>query len=879
MPNLSLIKDKTIMKKFIFLLSAILLLIQGTFAQNPSTLGKDFWVTYLPNAWPSTNGNPTLTLIITGMRNCSGVVNNPNTGWSTNFSVTAGNITNVTIPISQAYTTGSEMVTNTGIHITSTDTISCYASNFIDASFDITNVLPTPTLMEEYIIQTYPSPNECEFVILATENNTTVDITLADNTANGRYAGSTYSVTLQRGQCYQVQTLADEYYYYDSDFTGTRICARDCKKLAVFQGDLCANIPSTDYCCCDHIVEQSIPVAYWGKKFVVTTSSYRYNDVVRITALNNNCQVRKNGSLLTTLNAGQTYQFTMQNSEASAYIETTEPACVYLYFTGYDYGSYDGDPSSVVINPIEQQIDEITFGTFATTNSVYHVVNIITETANVGGVVLDGQNVSSQFTTVSGNPTYSYAKISITNGSHTLRNTMGGFVAHIYGLGWCESYSYTAGSSTVNLNAQLYVNDIASASLQNGTSGCPYFPLTFHTQVEYPYTGINWDFGDGGSGSGETVVHQYSNPGDYNVRVIIERVTSNCFNDFYDTLYTMIHIAPILPHVTQATICPGMTYTFNGNVYTEEGRYVDTIPSSGLCDSIDVLELTLSGVIPDITDVTICPGETYNFRGITYSAAGRYEETVHTPGECDSLIVLNLTYSSIPSPNLGPDRTLCYDNQFPVVLNPGSYTTYTWNTGATSQTLSINEPGTYYVTVANEDGCIGSDTVTIKKVNEITVEIENQTEDFCEAFEATLVVHTNASNIVWSTGDTTTTLVVHSPGNYVVTAFDGECNQKAMEPISPCSFDLYLPNCITPTNVDGNNDYFYIPAALNIEEIEIFIYDRWGMLVYHSTDPYFKWDGSVNGKIETLQVYSYVLFIKPKGNPQKQRLGGILTVI
>lgn len=871
------------MKKIILFVFNLMLLSGLAVAQNPSTLGRDFWVTYLPNAWPADNGNPDLTLIITGMRNCTGVVNNPNTGWSTNFSVTAGRITSVTIPLSQAYTTYSETITNTGIHITATDTISCYASNFIDASFDITNVLPTPTLMEEYIVQTYPSNNEVEFVILATENNTTVDITLTANTANGRYAGSTYSVTLQRGQCYQVQSEnTSDYYYYDpSDFSGTRIAARDCKKIAVFQGDLCANIPSSDYCCCDHIVEQSIPIAYWGKKFVVTTSNYRYNDEVRVTALNNNCQVRKNGALLTTLSAGQTYQFSMNSGENSAYLETSEPACVFVYFTGYAYGGYDGDPSSVVINPIEQQINEITFGTFATTNSVYHVVNIITETANTGGVVLDGTNVSNQFMTVAGNPTYSYAKITIANGSHTLRNTMGGFVAHIYGLGWCESYSYTAGSSTVNLNCQLFVNDVPSASLANGTNSCPFFPITFDAQIEYQYTDVTWDFADGSTGRGATVVHQYNEPGDYNVRVIIERVTNNCFNDFYDTLYTIIHVASIFPpQVTYATICPGMSYTFNGVEYTEAGRYTDTIPSlNSDCDSIDVLELTVSGVITETTNVTICPGETYTFRGTTYSAAGHYEETIHTPGACDSVVILNLTYSSVPSPNLGPDRTLCYDSQFPVILNPGSFATYEWNSGETSQTLSANSAGTYYVTVTNEDGCIGSDTITIRKVDEITVEIESLTEDFCDEFEATLVVHTNVPNIVWNTGDTLTTYTVHNPGNYLVTAYSGECRQSDMISIPPCTFNLYLPNTITATDYNSTNDYFYIPAAHNLEEMEIFIYDRWGMLVFHSTDPNFKWDGSVNGKIETLQVYSYVIFIKPKGNPQRQRLGGTITVL
>ena len=794
--------------------------VVGSFAQSNSTLGKQFWVTFLENI--DEGYSLELKLIITGSRSCSGNINNPNTGWNMPFTVTQGLVTEIVIPQAQAYTINSESVTNTGLFVTATDTVSVYSSNLTSASFDITNVLPQPTLMEEYMIQTYPvTVRSCVFAIIADENNTVVDITPTNSTENGRPANTTFSVTLNRGQCYQVASNL-------GDFSGTRIVARDCKKIAVLSGNICVNVRSSN-CCCDHIVEQSIPVAYWGKKFVLTTSSMRSNDIIRVTALNDNCRITKNGSLLTTINAGATYEFEMQSSEASAFLETSEPASVFLYFTGYDYGGTNGDPSMVVINPIEQKINEITFGTFTVDVTQYHFVNIVTETADVAGMTLDGSNIATQFSPVSGNPVYSYAKIALTYGSHTLRNSQGGFIAHVYGLGNCESYSYSVGASAINLNRQVLINDIPISALLNGANECQFNPITFEAEVDYDYTAIHWDFGDGETGDGQTVVHQYPIPGTYIVTVIIERVTTNCFNDLFDTITAPVHIAPIDPIVTNVTICPGESYLFNGLTVTQPGTYRDTIDLSGMCDSI---------------------------------------------------LELNLTYAPRPSVSLGNDISICYDYQFPVILNAGTgFDTYLWSNGATTPSISVSQPGIYSVIVANSNGCEANDDIEVTLNTDIDISIENQTEDFCENHQAILVAQTNAPSILWSTGETTPQITALFAGTYYVTAQDGDCKGVASILIERCPFNIYLPNAITPTDCNGINDYFALPEGTKVGEFEIFIYNRWGMLVYHSEDPHFKWDGSVNGKIFQNQTYTYVIFAEPVDIHKKEKYHGIVTVL
>ncbi|MDO5343168.1 MAG: IgGFc-binding protein, partial [Bacteroidia bacterium] len=430
-----------------FLLCALLLCTAAGWAQSPSTLGKDFWVSFM-NSYDEGYGIET-KLIVTGADDCSGTVTNPKTGWSTNFTVTSGSITKVSIPLAQAYTTRSGQVVNTGLHVTATDTISLYASNFTTCSFDVTNVLPTPALRDEYVLQTYEGDLiNCEALIVATQNGTVVDITPKCATAQGQQAGQMFSVTLNAGQCYQIASVNG------GDLSGSHVKARNGRKIAVFSGNVCEFIPE-GYMACDHIVEQDWPVAFWGKQFIVTTSSMRNNDIIRVTASANNCVVKKNGAALTTLNAGQTHEFELNASEDAVFIETTQPACTYLYFTGANYGGTNGDPSKVIISPVEQQIHETTFGTFSSGTSRYHFVNVVTQTSCVGGMRLDGSDISDRFKVLEAKPEYSYAKIQVSDNAHRLNNRKGGFVAHVYGLGFCESYAYSVGSNAADLNAAI----------------------------------------------------------------------------------------------------------------------------------------------------------------------------------------------------------------------------------------------------------------------------------------------------------------------------------------------------------------------------------------------------------------------------------------
>jgi gliding motility-associated-like protein len=75
-------------------------------------------------------------------------------------------------------------------------------------------------------------------------------------------------------------------------------------------------------------------------------------------------------------------------------------------------------------------------------------------------------------------------------------------------------------------------------------------------------------------------------------------------------------------------------------------------------------------------------------------------------------------------------------------------------------------------------------------------------------------------------------------------------------------FAVYIPNAFTP-NKDEVNDMF-MPLGIGVKEFEVFIYDRWGIKIYSSTDLKKGWDGyKQNGEIECpMDVYVYLIRIK-----------------
>jgi trimeric autotransporter adhesin len=93
---------------------------------------------------------------------------------------------------------------------------------------------------------------------------------------------------------------------------------------------------------------------------------------------------------------------------------------------------------------------------------------------------------------------------------------------------------------------------------------------------------------------------------------------------------------------TNASICQGSSYTFNGSTYNVAGTYTKTLINAVGCDSIATLNLIVNIPTSSTTNASICQGGSYLFNGTSYNTAGTYSKTVINAAGCDSIATLNL---------------------------------------------------------------------------------------------------------------------------------------------------------------------------------------------------------------------------------------------
>lgn len=738
---------------FVFLLSLATLPVM---AQTPTTQGKEFWASFMRNGYNTSYGSyNNFTLIASAKHACTVTVTNPNTNWSDSFSVQENGVATYSVNRNQGYNDQMGGQANKGLYITSTDTISLYIANEAENSYDAANVLPASALGSQYLLQSYKAigdqsshygDSRASFLVLATEDDTEVEITPSCMTYDGHAAGTPYTITLNRGECYHVLNMnAGSTWNTDGDFSGTTVVSTGDKPIAVFNGNSITSVPgglSTGY---DHVFEQAMPTDYWGKRFVVTSTrcpNYMalQPDQIKVTALNENTTVTRNGTTLFTLNAGESNYFEMDLvTDPCTYLESDNPIAVFLYQHSHgDVQPAYGDPSMVWISPVEQTVYEVTFSTFAVQEVEVHYVNVVCYTENVAQMTLDGQDISSYFNPVPGAPDFSYARLQVNHAAHTLR-CPGGFIAHVYGIGQAEGYAYSVGSSAKQLTKQLYVNDILSSELPDDFAICQNDDLAFRVETNYDIHHVEWNFGDNATGTGEEITHAFTNAGHFEVRSVIFRNIDNNVQPF-DTLSVVVPVNPNKEYDMEPITTCATSVTIDGNSYDVPGVYDLLYETASGCDSI--VHVTLLSGNQDVLylpPVTVC--EQYDWFGETIVSEGlnHLEHVVPnaTPEGCDSLYIQDVTIGYPPE---NPEFTIrscdsmfywgywlnatmdvsysfttsegCdYDSILHFILLPSGNTfdtivacdSYSWYNGTSVETLT--QSNDYEAVFTGENGC------------------------------------------------------------------------------------------------------------------------------------------------------------------------------
>lgn len=511
-----------------------------------STVGKEFWVGFMDNNRVAGSGNNPgapdfAVIVITANENTTGALEYR--GVSAPFTLNAGQQYTLRVPsedLDLLHRT-SGVIENKGIHITSSGKIAVHAFNERFRSADGTVILPVGALGRDYFITSHYETltadvtyngnlnDESTLLVVATEDNTEIEITTSVNSISGNQSGTPSTITLNRGQSYQIMAKAD--------LTGSRIRvigdnADECKKIAVFGGNKWTSVGNCGEAN-DHLFQQAYPVNTWGTSFVhVALSGRTSGELVKVLASENNTEVFVNGTSQGVINQGEFLPLEFGINE-SGKIDTSKPASASVFSKSMACnqptapGVMTGDPFMITYSPSEQFLTSLTFNALNLPSITNHYVNVVVKTGTQLATFLNGQNVGNRFAPLPGDPSFQYARINIPQGVHQLRNVEG-FAAFVYGFGNLESYGYAAGAALDNLNFQTdsgYEFDVDGEKV-----ACLNQEGLWEINSENPsFEYFVWDFGDGTAKKvGKEVGHTFAAAGTYEVKVLAALSPNSC---------------------------------------------------------------------------------------------------------------------------------------------------------------------------------------------------------------------------------------------------------------------------------------------------------------------------------------------------------------
>jgi gliding motility-associated-like protein len=250
-----------------------------------------------------------------------------------------------------------------------------------------------------------------------------------------------------------------------------------------------------------------------------------------------------------------------------------------------------------------------------------------------------------------------------------------------------------------------------------------------------------------------------------------------------------------------------------------------------------------------------------------------------------------ITIHDLPAIELNQKITYCQGESIhliPMISGGAEPMTWQWNTPDGSTTLAsinidhaeVNHSGQYTYSVKDYFGC--ADTVTkeisVFPLPTVNLPFTNPTHDTIY-YEQTFQLETTPgyASYQWNTGDTTYYITVTEEGSYSVIV---QTNEGCTSTNSAYLKDMYMPfyfnvpNAFTP-NGDGLNDTFR-PVATGdlIRQFSMVIYNRWGKMVFETTNPAEGWIG----KDAPAGVYTWVISYSDRMGKVAKMRGSVMLV-
>ncbi|TWI84509.1 right-handed parallel beta-helix repeat-containing protein [Chitinophaga japonensis] len=879
---------------------------------DSSNRGTRFWVGYGFNQLYYNFQPQEMVLYLSAETPANVTVRINGTSWVKHYQIPANTvITSDTIPRTGLFDARllAEGLSDKGISIESDEPIVAYAHIFGSASSGATMLLPVGTYGYEYYVLTskqyYSSSNSySEFFVIADQDNTVVEITPSVPTLGGRPANVPFTVTLNKGEVYQVlgAMIAGSEGY---DLTGSRIRSVQnadgrCFPVAVFSGSSrtgigCNNNGSSG----DNLIVQNFPSQAWGRRYLTAPTSLEddasslMTNIFRVLVSDPATVVTRNGVPLTGLINNRYYEY---YSNTADYLEADAPVMVAQFMSSSgscDNTSGYGDPEMFYISPIEQGINKVGLYRNDLEAIATNYLTLIIPTAGMTSLTIDGVNTFDYVYAHPNLPGYTVVvKRWDAEQAQCVVQSDSAFTAITYGLGSVESYGYNAGTLVKNLNALPSFNNVYNESGVENEYTCAKTPFRFSMLISVKPTALTWKFSQVSNLAPATDVTQtdpvpvdsvmvngrryyeftvdsnyvFSEPGTYYVPIVMTHPDiESCENSLETILPITVIPAPVVDFTTSFSGCVGDSVHFHGMATTANGAGIDQWKWN--FNDGD------TAIIQD-------PVKKFSTAGVHDVQLSIIEEA-----GCIGDTTIPVTVNAAPEVVLVDDSlTICAGSDATFeVQNPDPDVTYNWYTDASSGTLagsgsSLTIPGitatARYFVEAVKAGCVGEArtpavvtvfpqlTTPVVEVDSVGVNLIRF--KWAAVPNATGYEVSTDDGVNWSAPSSGETGLTHTvtglqPVQEVTLIVKAKgCEDRVSDPVTGKTLPdgVFIPNAFSP-NGDGLNDELRVYGYI-IRDIHFMIFNQWGEKVFETNTQSRGWDGMYKGKAQPSGVYIYV---------------------
>ena len=490
---------------------------------------------------------------------------------------------------------------------------------------------------------------------------------------------------------------------------------------------------------------------------------------------------------------------------------STDSATSHTYLTAGDYTvtltavSHSGCDVSATKSITVKPLPEVAF----TFNNVCSLEPIAFTNTTAGTIMSQDWNFGDGNTASISNPSHTYSGTGDFNVTLTIQNNYG-----------CID--------SLTQIASIYDPPIANFTIEDAEV-CEGNSSVFHNASTSTGGSLTyeWDFDNGMNSTTANPIILYDNYGTYNVQLIA--ISGNACSDSI-TKQVVVSPRPVANFtfndvclgdttnfVNTTTITPSETITYEWNfgdgtsstntnfnkIYSTQGSYTVSLIATSASGCVTSTNKTVN-VYPNPTANFICqpvceydasvfqnnsyPNDgtlnyqwnfddgnilTENNPNYTYANDGIYnvELIAISVYGCTDTIHQNVIVYPAPIVDIGDTIYHCYDTYILDAQNSGM--NYLWSTNAQSQTITVYADGEYSVTVTSADGCSSADSAYVYLSVPVTIDLGGDIIDACDSIR--LDAGYPGADYIWSTGETTRTILVLNSGNYAVTVTNQGC--------------------------------------------------------------------------------------------------------